>query len=66
MPIGDQHHGSVAMAVAIDPGGFDEPVDLGFGQVFARPHLAIAYALGRPIGRLYCPDNGGWGDQRQV
>jgi hypothetical protein len=46
MPVGDQHHGGVAMAVAIGPGGFDEPVDLGVGQVFARPHLGIAYPFG--------------------
>jgi hypothetical protein len=46
------------MAVAIDPGGFDEPVDFGVGQVFARPHLGIAYALGRSAGRRDCPNNG--------
>ena len=59
MPVGDQHHGGVAMAVAIDPGGFDKPVDFGVRQVFARPHLGIAYALGRSAGRRDCPNNGG-------
>jgi hypothetical protein len=49
------------MAVAIDPGGFHEPVDLGVGQVFPRPHLGIAYALGRSAGS-YCPNNNGWCD----
>jgi hypothetical protein len=47
MPVGDQHHGGVAMAVAIGPGGFDEPVDVGVGQVFARPHIGIAVCSGR-------------------
>jgi hypothetical protein len=37
------------MAVAIDPGGFDEPVDFGVGQVFARPHLGIACSLRWPV-----------------
>ena len=59
MSIGDQHHGSVAMAVAVGAGGFDEPVDLGVGQVFARPHLGIAYPFGRGAG-LHCPNNGCW------
>jgi hypothetical protein len=54
------------MAVAIGPGSFDEAVNFGVGQVFARPHLGIAYALGRSVSRLYCPNNGGRGDQRQV
>ena len=46
MPVGDQHDGAVAMAVAIGPGGFDEAVDFGVGQVFTRPHLAIVYPFG--------------------
>ena len=54
------------MAIAIATGGFDQAVDLSIGQLFARPHLGIAYALGRPMGRFYCPNNGAWGDQRHV
>jgi hypothetical protein len=46
--LGDQHHGGVAMAVAIGPGSFDEAVDFGVGQVFTRPHLGIVYPFGRP------------------
>jgi hypothetical protein len=53
MPVGRQHYGGVAMAVAIGPGDFDEALDFDAGQVFARPHLAIAYALRRPILREY-------------
>jgi hypothetical protein len=56
MPAGDQHHGGVAMAVAIGPGGFDEAVDFGVGQVFTRPHLGIVYPFGRPAVRLHCPN----------
>jgi hypothetical protein len=60
MPVGDQYHGGVAMAVAVDPRSFDEAVDLGVGQVFARPRIGIAYAFGRPAVWLDCPNNGGW------
>ncbi len=55
MPVGDQHHGGVAMVVAIGAGGFDEAIDFGVGQVFTRPHLGIAYPLGRSAVRLDCP-----------
>jgi hypothetical protein len=65
MPVGDQHHRGIAMAVAIGPGDFDEAVDLGVGQVFARPYLGIAYPFGRGAG-LHCPNNGGSRDQCQV
>jgi hypothetical protein len=66
MPVGDQHHGGIAMAIAIGPGGFEQAVDLGICQVLARPHLGIAYALRWPMSRIYCPNNDGWCDQRQV
>ena len=66
MPVGDQHHGGVAMAVAVGPGGFDEAVDLGVGQVFTRPHLGIANPFGWSAVWLDCPNNSGWRDQRQV
>jgi hypothetical protein len=66
MPVGEQHHGGVAMAVAVGPGGFDEAVDFGVGQVFARPHVGIANPLGWSAVRLDCPNNGGWRLQRQV
>ena len=66
MPVGDRHHGGVAMAVAVGPGGSDEAVYFGVGQVFTRPHLGIVYPFGRPAVRLDCPNNSGWRDQRQV
>jgi hypothetical protein len=51
MPVGDQHHVGVAMAVAIGPGRFDEAVDFGVGQVFARPRLGPSVSP-RTIARL--------------
>jgi hypothetical protein len=33
--IGDQHHGGVAVAVAVISGSANQPVDLGVGQIFA-------------------------------
>jgi len=35
MPISDQDHGAVAMAVAIIASDRDQPLDLGLGKVFA-------------------------------
>ena len=60
-----EHHGGVPMAVAIGPGSFDEAVNFGVGQVFARPHLGVEHPFRRTAG-TYCPNNGGGGDQRQV
>ncbi len=65
MPVGDQHHGGVAMVVAIGAGGFDEAIDFGVGQVFTRPHRGIVHPFGWPAG-LDCPNNSGWRDQHQV
>jgi hypothetical protein len=38
-PKGDQDHDRVANAVAILGGRLPQPLDLGFGQVFARAQL---------------------------
>ena len=43
MPVGDQHHGGVAMAVAIGPGGFDEPSGI---RAPARRHGEPAWVVG--------------------
>ena len=47
MPVGDQHHDGVAIAVAIGSRRLGmKAVDFGIGQVFPRPHLGIVYPLG--------------------
>ena len=66
MPIGDQHHGRVAMTVAIIAGGLDQSLDLGLGEVLTRPDLGIGPAPGRTLRRLNCPINSAWGDQGQM
>ena len=50
--------------MAVGPGGFDEAVDFGVGQVFTRPHIHIAYPFGWSAVWLDCPNNSGWHDQR--
>src|SRR5262245_37325678 len=64
VPIGGQHHGRIPVAVAVAAGGGDQAVNLGVGQVLARPDLAVAPAKWRPTGD--CPINDGWSDQRQM
>ena len=48
VPIGDQHHGGVAVAIAVLAGGSDQPIDLGVGQVLARADLGVAAPRGGP------------------
>jgi hypothetical protein len=40
--IGHEDHRGVPMAVAVALGGFHEPLDFGFGQIFAAPKVAVA------------------------
>ena len=47
VPIRDQHHGGITVAVAILPGGRDQPGDLAVGQVLAGADLGIAFAAWR-------------------
>ena len=47
VPIRDQHHGGVAVAMAVLPGGSDQAGDLGVGQVLARADLGVALAARR-------------------
>ena len=63
MPVGEQHHGGVAMTIAVASGRFHELLHLGIGEVLARPRFRIRPALGRPTWRN-CPFNGGWWNQR--
>ena len=65
VPVRDQHHGGVAVAMAVLPGGSDQAGDLAIGQVLARADLGVAAPLGGPaIGN--CPNNGGRRHQRQM
>ena len=66
VPIRDQHHGGVAVAVAVLPGGSDQAGDLGIGEVLARADLGIALAARRAPAIGNCPNNGCWRHQRQM
>ena len=46
VPVGDQHHGGIAVAVAVLPGGSDQAIDLGIGQVLARADLGVRWRRG--------------------
>jgi hypothetical protein len=41
MPVGDQDHGGVAMAVAIAARGLDQLLHLALGQMLARAQVGI-------------------------
>jgi hypothetical protein len=43
------------MAVAVITGGLDQPLNLGLGEVLARPDLGIRTPPGRALRRLNCP-----------
>jgi hypothetical protein len=47
MPIGDQGHGGVTMSVPIIAGGFDQPLNLGIGEVFPAPEGGVRLAFRR-------------------
>ena len=42
VPVGDQHHGGIAVAVAIPPGSIDQAGYLAIGQILARADLGVA------------------------
>src|SRR4051812_10768855 len=53
----NQDHGGIAMAPTIRSGRLDQTLDLGLGQILARPQLGI-----RAPARGDCPIYSGWGD----
>ena len=65
MPVGDQDHGGVAVAIAVLASCRDQPIDLGVGQVLARADLGVAAPL-RWSSLVNCPINGGRRHQRQM
>ena len=65
VPVGDQHHGGVAVAIAVLAGGSDQASDLAIGEVLARADLGVASPRGGS-GDRNCPNNGGWRHQRQM
>ena len=46
MPVGEQHHGGVAMAVAVVAGRFHQLLHLGVGEVLARPRCRHSAGVG--------------------
>jgi hypothetical protein len=61
MPVGQQHHQGVAVAVAIGLGCVNELIDLIGRQVLTRAQLGIRRSL-----RGDCSFFSGWGDEAQV
>src|SRR5262249_23258046 len=53
VPVGDQHHGGIAVAVAVLPGRGDQAIDFGVGQILARADSSVALTAGWPMGD--CP-----------
>ena len=66
VPIRDQHHGGVAVAMAVLPGGSDQAGDLAVGQILARADLGVPPAARRARTFANCPNNGCRRHQRQM
>ena len=66
VPVGNQHHGGIAVAVAILPGSIDQAGNLAIGEVLAGADLGVALAARRAPAIGNCPNNGGWRHQRQA
>ena len=65
MPVGEQHHGGVAMTIAVASGRFHELLHLGIGEVLSRPRCGIRSSSRRPAW-LNCPINSRRRDQCQL
>ena len=63
VPVGDQHHGSVAVAMAVEGGRRDHAGHLGVGEVLAYPNLGVLASPRRGL-LDHCPIYGGWRYQR--
>ena len=60
VPVGDQHHGGIAVAVAILPSSIDQAGNLAIGEVLAGADFGITLAARRAPAIANCPNNGGW------
>ena len=54
MPIGNQHHCRVAMAIAVVAGGLNQPLYFGLGEVLAATDFGIWPPSRRTL-PIYCP-----------
>ena len=57
VPIGDQHHGGVAVAMAVLPGGSDQAGDLAIGEILAGADLGVAPTARWARTFANCPNN---------
>jgi hypothetical protein len=55
VPVGDQHHSSITVAVVILPGGPDQAGDLAIGEVLAGADLGVRFAARRAPAIANCP-----------
>ena len=60
VPIRDQDHGRITVAVAIPRGGGNQAGNLGVGQILARTDLGVTFAARRHRAIANCPNNGDW------
>jgi len=66
VPVGDQHHGGIAVAVAIPRGDRDQPGNFAISEVLAGADLGVTFAARGVPAIANCPNNGGWRHQRQM
>src|SRR5262249_41607181 len=66
VPVGDQDHGRITVAVTIPSGGGNQAGNLAVGEVLAGANLGVSFAARRVRAIANCPNNGGWRHQRQM
>src|SRR5262249_1731747 len=66
VPIRDQHHGGIAMAVVVPASRRDQARNLGIGQVLASADVGVRPAARRVRTIVNCPNNDRWRHQRQM
>ena len=53
VPVGQQHHGGIAVAVSVGLGGLRQALDLGIGQILPGPQLSVRSAQWRRNCSIY-------------